>query len=351
MHAPTKTVLDRCEVIAEKLEAQPVIINTAELCSSVGYVPFCSPRFGRYFALTDGQVSYRGKTFLYKQCSENMPNDKELLEVISYVRGLNPYCLILVGGNSICADLCSNYYPLMTVGTVPSSVVTTEGQFVLTGREIADEEVNYANRLGFSKDYIQHCTFTWSVKPQKESMTREQYHIPTDSFTVLLVGARLDFEIDAGFVEGVLNPVMEAGIIVVFMGVFEQYDSLKKKYPLLRDCSVFIGFIEDVLAVNELCDVYVNPKRRGGGTSVVEAMVKGIPPVTLHYGDVALGSGEEFWVEDYDGMVKQIMRLKEDSEYYALMSQKARERAEVVMDSKKTFWEAFQYIETLPDFQ
>lgn len=83
----------------------------------------------------------------------------------------------------------------------------------------------------------------------------------------------------------------------------------------------------------------------------MEAMVKGIPPVTLHYGDVALGSGEEFWVEDYDGMVKQIIRLKEDSEYYALMSQKARERAEVVMDSKKTFWEAFQYIETLPDFQ
>jgi glycosyltransferase involved in cell wall biosynthesis len=165
------------------------------------------------------------------------------------------------------------------------------------------------------------------------------------------VGSRLDFEVTDEFVEQVLLPVMQQGIVSVFMGVFDDYSKRCQKYPTLGDSSVFVGFVKDVQAVNEICDVYVNPRRNGGGTSVVEAMAKKLPPVTLNYGDVALGAGEDFWVEDYDDMVQQILRLQDDEVFYQTMSEKAYERMKVVTDTSTVFWNTFEIIRRLPEFQ
>lgn len=41
------------------------------------------------------------------------------------------------------------------------------------------------------------------------------------------------------------------------------------------------------MAVDELMDLYVNPKRSGGGYSIIEAFSVGIPGVTLRNGDIA----------------------------------------------------------------
>lgn len=353
LHGPTKTVLDRCEVIAEKMGAAPVIINTAELCGSAGYIPFFMPLFGNYMeALQDTRsVEYHGKQFPYMQCSEMMPNTQEIAGVIQTVRHLNPYCVFQVGSASVCADLCSNFYPLITIGTVPSSIMTSEGQFLLKGKPITEKDREYIKQLGFSENYLQYCLFTSSFNEQKGKVTREQYGIPEDAFTALIVGGRLDFEVDETFIEEVLHPIIERGIVPVFMGSFENYGKRTEQYPFLKNHSVYVGFIDDVLAVNEICDIYVNPRRNGGGTSVVEAMAKKLPPVTLDYGDVALGAGEEFCVEDYSAMVQRILRLREDKEYYAAMSEKAYERMNIVTNSRGIFWEVFQRIEQLPEFR
>lgn len=144
---------------------------------------------------------------------------------------------------------------------------------------------------------------------------------------------------------------MKHGVFFVFMGVFDKYTLIKEKYHLLQTQSVFVGFIKDVLAVNELCDVYINPDRTGGGTSVIEGMVKGLPPISLNRGDVSLGAGQEFCVNNYDEMVQRTLLLREDEQYYQIMSKKARERADVMLDGSNAFWSVFKRIEELPDFQ
>jgi glycosyltransferase involved in cell wall biosynthesis len=257
-----------------------------------------------------------------------------------------------VGGGRICADLCSNFYPLITVGTVPSSIAVSEGQFVLTGKQITSEDREYAARLGFAENYLQSCLFTSSINPQTGKAARQQYGIPEDAFVILIVGGRLDEEVTEDFIEQVLLPVLEQkGVVAVFMGAFDRYQERCDKYPLLGVRSVYTGFVEDVLSVNEICDVYVNPQRYGGGTSVVEAMAKKVPPVTLNYGDVALGTGEDFWVKDYEAMVQQILRLKDDEAFYQMMSEKAYERMKVVTDTSAVFWNTFEKIRRLPEFQ
>ena len=106
-----------------------------------------------------------------------------------------------------------------------------------------------------------------------------------------------------------------------------------------------MGFTDDILSRLELCDLYVAPKRVGGGTSVVEAMFKGLPVVVLNHGDMAVNAGEEFCVNDYKDMQKKILEYYANPEYYKEMSQKAVKRAEQVLDSETEFVKAIKEME------
>ena len=74
-------------------------------------------------------------------------------------------------------------------------------------------------------------------------------------------------------------------------------------------------------------------------------MYKGLPVVTLDYGDVSLGAGEDFGVSNYEEIRKSILHCMTDSKFYAKMSQKARERAEYMLDSKQAFEELINEFE------
>ena len=86
----------------------------------------------------------------------------------------------------------------------------------------------------------------------------------------------------------------------------------------------------------------MNPIRRGGGTSCVEAMSKGVPVVTVDYGDVSVNAGEEFCVKDYDKMQRRILQYYSDKEYYNAMSEKALKRAAVLLDTETEFLKVIQ---------
>ena len=83
----------------------------------------------------------------------------------------------------------------------------------------------------------------------------------------------------------------------------------------------------------EICDLYVNPPRLGGGFSVIEAFDKGKPGVYMKVGDVYTSGGEDFAVDTYDDMYNEIIRYKEDKVYYDEMAQKGRERAKLMTSS------------------
>jgi glycosyltransferase involved in cell wall biosynthesis len=165
-------------------------------------------------------------------------------------------------------------------------------------------------------------------------------------FVVLVVGWRLDDEISQEFL-AMLEHVTEKqkNIIVAFMGIYGKYETATAKFPILASSSRFLGAQDDALAVMECCNLYVNPKRNGGGSSVAEALYKGLPAVTLPVGDVAAAAGEVFYVADYAEMEKQILRYAGDEVYYKEMSKLAEQRAEQLMDSKTSFCKVMQEIE------
>jgi len=350
-HGPTKTILDRCLVLKRHMQKTPFIINTSEFLPLVGFTPFFCATTASYDKdlLNNEQVEYQSEKFSFLQCENNMPNTEDVSAIVNVVKQLKPYCIFNIGGNSILNDICSNIIPTITISTVPSERCMTEGQFQVIGRPVTNDDKLWLKQEHKSENHIIECRFTSSFKQQESRLSRSDLGFPPDLFIGLIVGARLDNEIADDFLQ-ILCKAMENNIFIVFMGLYNDYKQTSKKYPIFKNHSKYLGFMPDVLAVNECCDIYINPKRIGGGTSVAEALSKGLPALTLNYGDVGLGAGEDFFVSDYDDMLQTLIKYAHDHEFYASMSQKALARADILTNSATEFIKILSIAEKSVEF-
>ena len=128
---------------------------------------------------------------------------------------------------------------------------------------------------------------------------------------------------------------------ILILGTFEKTKNVIQKYPDLEGSILDLGIVNDVRAYLEICNLYVNPIRTGGGTSCVEAMDKGIPIVTTAYGDVAVNAGDGFCTQDYSTMADLILKYKREQIFYQEKSKEAKKRAEELLDTPAAFQELF----------
>jgi hypothetical protein len=347
-HAPTKTLLDRCLVLKKVLHKEVVIINTAMHMTKKGRAPFYRMMEGTYFQeLSEkSELEFRGETFPFLQCPENMPDLDVIADIIKQIQTRKPCCIISIGGNDICADICGRLVPEITVSTVFSHIATSCGEYQIIDKQtLTKEEQDCLHILGVEENKVKRAMFTFSFKEQTHHYTREQLRLPQESFLLVVIGWRLDDEVSVEFLQ-MLQIVIsqENGIGIVFMGEFAQFKERLRAYPLLQSRSYNLGRQEDALAVLECVDLYVNPRRQGGGSSVAEALYKGIPAVTLPIGDVAVAAGETFHVPDYEKMAQQILCYAKDPAIYQRRSEQAKERAKLLMDSSAGFGKAVDEI-------
>lgn len=347
-HAPTKTLLDRCYTLQKYLNKEVTIINTAMQITAKGAAPFYGLRSAVYLPeLSEvSKLEFKGETFNFIQCKNEMPDVEEMARVINLVEMQKPYYIVDIGGSDICADLCGMLVPQITVSTVFSQVAISCGEYQIVDKQLNEHDTEVLNILGVNPVCVRKAMFTFSFKGQTHTYMRKELGLPDGKFLLLVIGARLDNEADDEFLRMLEHVVSEREAIgVAFVGCFEQYENRMKEFPLLKTRSYNLGFQTDALAVIECLDLYVNPKRHGGGSSVAEALYKGLPAVTLPMGDVSTAAGEQFHVSDYDAMERMILRYAEDRSFYERMSCTARKRAEELMDSYAGFGKVIKQIE------
>lgn len=333
-HAPTKTALERIYTLGKVLGKQVYVFNLREQLSEVGLIPVYGAENGNIISDYDDmtQITYQGFPFFFYQCKNPMPNDWEVSEILRVIRQVKPSAILTIGSDSITSDLAANLVPVINIPVVFTSMVRRPNQLTVVGRELQQEDIRLLLSEGCSADNVIESTFTFELRPQTQHLKRADFGIPEDGFVLLTVGIRLDADVDEAFVQAML-PVLEEGAFLVFAGVFERYESWCRQYPILKQNSVFIGYQKDILAVNEICDLYVNPRRFGGGFSITEAFAKGKPGVTIAYGDVAATAGPDFCVEDYTQMQEWINRYRTDDAFYKAQSEKAQVRFIKLTDS------------------
>ncbi|HHY74184.1 MAG TPA: glycosyltransferase [Bacillus bacterium] len=350
-HAPTKTALDRAYSLIKHLNKNVLIINTKELMTKSGATPFYNTIIGNVVQELEkvNSISYKDVNIPYYQPNGMMPNSNEINNILQTIENRKPLCIVNIGGSSIVSDVCSKIVPVISIATVYSGLPTSEGQFHVIGRKLNEHDIEFLEKFGFSEKNVIESTFTFDFKPQEHTFTRAQLNLPEKRFLITVIGARLDSEITTEFIEMLLKTTKE-GAHIVFIGGFKKYDSYISLYPELKNTSTNLGFQEDVLALVELCDLYVNPQRAGGGSSAAEAMYKGLPVVTIHSGDVSVAAGSEFCVKNYLEMERKIHQYIRDQAYYQEMAKKARSRAEVLLSTDIEIENIFKKAESNPLF-
>lgn len=181
------------------------------------------------------------------------------------------------------------------------------------------------------------------MKPQEHKYTRKMFDIPKDKFVVTIIGARLEREIDEVLLK-YLDILTQNGCYILTIGPYDLSNKMKEKYSNLANNFKGLGFQNDILACIDLTDIYVNPRRQGGGGSAVECMYKGRPALSLKYGDVSALVDKEFLEDTYDGIIKKVLMCKENIEYYNMLKKRAKIKAEDLMNSKKYFIQAYNDI-------
>ncbi|OPJ63285.1 glycosyltransferase [Clostridium oryzae] len=336
-HGPTKTILDRCYTLVKTMHKKVLIINTRDLMPILGAVPFFNINSGNVFENYNdiNSINYKDISIPFYQSSCQMPNIQEINQILKVIASHKPYFVINIGGNNITADLCSKIVPVMNVSTV-MGIPMFLGQFFSVGKKLSDGEKKFADSMGIERERLIEGVFTFDFKSQEHKYARKDLKLPEDKKLLLIVGARLDNEVTQEFID-MLKETFEFGTFIVFAGYFEKYASIVKEDEVLRNNSIYLGFQDDMLAVSELCDIYVNPPRAGGQTSAAEAMSKGVPPVSLNFGDVSVCVEYRFCVNDFEGMKERIKKFIEDKQYYKEMSELAKKRAEVLLDTDTEF--------------
>lgn len=337
-HGPTKTALDRCECLIKQFGMQVFLINTGDLLFHDDRICFYDMGTGNYVEdyVNMSSVDYNGCRIPFYQCKKGMPIKKEMLEIATFVKEVNPYFILTIGGENLTADLCSDFCPTLALATVPSALTVTGGQFQALGRKLNPQDREILESFHISEEHVIEGIFTSSLKQQEHHYSREELGIPKDCFVCIVVGGRLDAELDDTLIRKLLHETDDR-IRIAIAGRYESYGRQSKCVKGFADKFIYLGFQNDMLAVLECCDLYINPMRTGGGTSAAEALYKGLPVVTLPVGDVALGAGAYFYVENYDEMIKKINQYVSDKELYECDSRLARERAETLFDTSGEF--------------
>lgn len=339
-HGPTKSALARCAAL-KRNGMQVLLVNTVEHMTNVGAISGFEFAYGNYRPeiSTWEQVEWQGMNIPFFQCDRNMPDVEVLESLLGMVRKIKPYFAVAIGGDGMFASLLRELIPVLAVGMVPSELGISLADYQTLGRAFTQNDLEYLQKIGKTQSQVIVHKFTSDLREQKIVLTRSGIGLG-EGFVIAVVGARLEEELTDAFWEMAERVLAEEDAMILLLGNYRQEKTVFRNHPSLKGKVRSEGHVEEVLAYLELCNIYVNPIRTGGGTSCVEAMAKGLPVVTAAEGDVALHAGKAFHVKDYREMQQVILRYMRDQDFYEKQSLLAKERAAMLMDTDRAFWEA-----------
>ncbi|HJK96718.1 MAG TPA: glycosyltransferase [Polyangiaceae bacterium LLY-WYZ-14_1] len=141
------------------------------------------------------------------------------------------------------------------------------------------------------------------------------------------VGNRLETDVDVDFVEAmlaVLRRLPDARWLLVgtsgLPSIDDRADDLRERIHYLR-------YEPDLAGLYALADVYVNPRRAGGGWSAALAMHRGVPAIAVRGSrDVLSYLGEEAGLPDVDALGAELERLLTDDAARRALGRAQQER-------------------------
>lgn len=322
-HAPTKNILDVAYSLIKNFNREVLIINTAEVLTNVGAIPFYGQIFPNKVKQYSNinQITYKNINIPFYQCADDMPNVNDILNILLIVQEYKPYFIFSLS-TILTADLASNLVSTVTFPT-GSNLTISESQIHIKAGEINGDQRELLNFLDIKNESIINIS-GWKKDENlsKVNYKRIDFNLPNDKFLLAIVGNRLNDEITEDFILMLLDTISQ-NTYIVFIGFFSDYENYCSKFNALKENSFYLGYQENLYDVLKLFDLFVNPGRLGGGMGGFLSLMNALPIVTLDYGDVYLNAKNNFGVKSYKDMKEIIIRHSLDNSYHEEQSKLA----------------------------
>lgn len=283
-------------------------------------------------------ISYRERKIeCYQICLDDQTWEEQC-RLIEQIYERKPLCVWQFGGIPAFAaamqQFTSFYYMQMNAGYPAVSADLVINYFQNSGKCYPDEW----DMLRSNGVPVTNMFFTLPRPHAKGIMKRGQFGIPEDAFCLGIAGNRLKEECTDNFIN-MLKEVMdkEKDIQIVFIGYADKEFQVKIKNDMgAEERCFFLGAQKELEEALALIDLYVDLPHQGGGYIGVTALSGGKPVLCLNGGDVSAKAGEEFCFETLEEYTEEIIKYKNDKDYYRRKSARAKDRAESITltDSK-----------------
>lgn len=230
-------------------------------------------------------LTFEGRTYRYRQPADGRFNNQSLVQTLAAIEAFDPALVLAIGGQSLVGELLAASRFVVQYPTFGGLPTTKALRFFMWGPPTAEEQ-GLMDRLGLADLYLFSHHPGFEPPARTETLTRAQYGIPDDAFVFAVVGMRLGIDVDEAFL-AVLRQVRAArpNVHFAFIGEFDGYARTVGADPALAGAASYIGFHSDIIAAYALCDAYLNPTRKGGGSAIVHALSAGLPALTVARGD------------------------------------------------------------------
>nr|WP_247891282.1 glycosyltransferase [Azospirillum aestuarii] len=324
-HQPSRDLLLLAVRLQRDLGRTVLVLNT-NMMPDRYYSPFVPPFAAAVEERLSGEQTMRFEDETVRTLSSTAPGiaAEKVNGFLTAVDAFDPDLVIAFGGSVVVADLLEGVRPLLCIPT-------TTGQTI----SLADIVLDFGGRVppageGRLARSWRPFRFGLSLRRSGDTATRAEFSIPDAAFACIVVGNRLDAEVDGDFLE-LLDRILDAvpQALVLFAGGAEALPgrlSGRRHAARLRG----LGHVDRMEALLQVCDLFLNPRRTGGGAGAAQALAAGLPVLSHAGGDVASVAGPTFLVADDGAFVARAAALAADPALLAAARDEARARFAVV---------------------
>ncbi len=270
-----------------------------------------------------GMLNYEGIEIPYLQVNYTRNTNAAVAEVSAYLDEVKPELVWHIGGNCFLADVigeCSSLIATRCSTGYPVSQADVLASYMNNDDSYSKESLSYIQKV--KQKNISFLSPLVNVDKKTASCERKQYDLPEDKFLAVIVGNRLNLEIDKAFTEWVEEILRhEDDIVFVTIGG-KKLEWSDTKYG---DKIIQLGYQENLSSILSCMDIFVNPPRKGGGGGALAALEAGLPVLTLSDCDVAAAVEGSFICNDLQEMRDVLIRCYRDRGYYTKMCEEAKQ--------------------------
>lgn len=344
-HSPTLAILNRAKYLKKYSNCKVKIFVDDMFVYSSGEVAF--PYV--FSSAEASSLNELHKNFLKEEMVDiyyskpNISRQDRIIDFIKEVNKFRPDVILNIGNDySIPSALLYPYYPIFSQRI--SGIPVTKWSDIYLGSKVDFSAYN----MQLSCKYINPSIGIDEFSPPLGIVKRSSYQIQEDDFLLVTVGNRLDIDISKEFVKLITSFLKgKRKVKWLLVGPLKNRVVKEEIQPYINKGQIIrIEYEKDLAALYKICDVFVNPIRKGGGFSGLLAMKMGIPIVTQSGdGDVTLHVGQENAVEGKKGYLSELQKLYIDQVYRGEKGQRLKKKYEEKINNKKAVEFYIRYFE------